>query len=224
MHRGSHLIWIAAGLSLATIPACGEDNEPDPPPSAELVRTTNPLIEDAAHGGVEGAWWLPPLVARPDFDGDFEPRLASAVQIRVLELSSGLEIRRFGPCAGGYASPCVALEGGDDPHYRVNWNTRADELDDELTYRILAEVRGRVGGEQVAFADVDVVDSGRGLKKVDSDQFVALRDGRTLPIKLRLEVGLADHDGDGVLDFDDNCPAVANAGQLDTVVDPDPAS
>jgi hypothetical protein len=37
---------------------------------------------------------------------------------------------------------------------------------------------------------VDVVGSGKDLKKVDTQEFIALLDGRTLPIKFRIETGI----------------------------------
>src|SRR5262249_39940496 len=42
---------------------------------------------------------------------------------------------------------------------------------------------------RVAFADVDVVSSGSQLKNVNTNEFIPLLDGRTLPIKVRIEQG-----------------------------------
>src|SRR5262249_6670188 len=47
------------------------------------------------------------------------------------------------------------------------------------------------GKQLEAFADVDVVSSGSQLKKVDTDEFIALLDGRTLPISVRIEQGVS---------------------------------
>jgi hypothetical protein len=41
----------------------------------------------------------------------------------------------------------------------------------------------------LGYADVDVVDSGKDLKNVNTNQYVALLDDRTLPIKFQIEPG-----------------------------------
>jgi hypothetical protein len=72
----------------------------------------------------------------------------------------------------------------EDEHYVVNWHTRRFSLNPAKTYRI----RALVDGLELGHADVDVVSSGRELMKVNKDEFVALVNGRTLPIKFRIEV------------------------------------
>jgi hypothetical protein len=74
----------------------------------------------------------------------------------------------------------------EDELYIVNWHTDEFGLDPEKVYR----VRVFVGAIEVGFADVDLVNSGGLLKNVDTGEFIPLLDGRTLPIKFRLEVGV----------------------------------
>src|SRR5207245_2648970 len=69
--------------------------------------------------------------------------------------------------------------------YIVNWHTKAFNLNSACTYRI----RFLVAELQLGIADVDVVDNGAQLKRVDTDQFVPLLDDGTLPIKARVEFG-----------------------------------
>src|SRR2546428_13582292 len=69
--------------------------------------------------------------------------------------------------------------------YIVNWHTAAFNLNTACTYRI----RFLVAGLQLGLADVDVVDNGAQLQRVDTDEFVPLLDDGTLPIKARVELG-----------------------------------
>jgi len=74
----------------------------------------------------------------------------------------------------------------DGTQYQANWNTNDSNLNASCTYRISVIV-----GKQIeAFADVDVVASGSQLKRVDTQEYVPLLDGRTLPIKVRVEQGV----------------------------------
>ena len=72
-----------------------------------------------------------------------------------------------------------------EEHYIVNWHTKEYNLTGETTYRI----RVSVNNHELGYADVEVVTSGKELKNVVSGEYVALKDGRTLPIKFRLEEG-----------------------------------
>src|SRR2546425_107248 len=61
----------------------------------------------------------------------------------------------------------------------------ACNLNTACTYRI----QFLVAGLQLGLADVDVVDNGVQLKRVDTDEFVPLLDDGTLAIKARVELG-----------------------------------
>lgn len=78
--------------------------------------------------------------------------------------------------------------GAEDEHYIVNWHTKSYNLDPERLYR----VKFFVDDVELGFADVDVVASGKDLKTVDTGDYVALKNGRTLPIKFRIEEGALD--------------------------------
>jgi hypothetical protein len=84
-------------------------------------------------------------------------------------------------------------------HYIVNWHSGDFALDPSRTYRILV----MAGPVELGHADVDVVSSGRELRNVATNEYVALLDGRTLPIRFRIEDGVAGllawwpGDGDG---------------------------
>jgi alpha-tubulin suppressor-like RCC1 family protein len=73
-----------------------------------------------------------------------------------------------------------------DGDYIVNWHTDHFALDTLLTYRISV----LIGASVVGYADVDVVSGGNEVKNVQTGDFIALVDGRTLPIKFRMDVGM----------------------------------
>jgi hypothetical protein len=70
-------------------------------------------------------------------------------------------------------------------HYLVNWHTDNFNLNTAITYRISVSVGGHCLGD----ADVDVVGLGKDLKNVDTQQFIGLVDGRTLPVDFTIEQG-----------------------------------
>ena len=110
------------------------------------------------------------------------------------------------------------LSGADvqiaDGAYHANWHTPDDNLDPSCTYRIAVQT----GSRQLGVVDVDVVDDGRELKNVDTDEFIALLDDRTLPIQFFIGVGSqcerVDSDcGEGTAQPDQNTTIVTTHGQ-----------
>jgi len=175
-----------AGVLLG-LTGCADQSEPlSPEPSWE--------ISDAAHlDGNEDFFFLPPLVpdpsTHPAFNEDgFDPSQEPEVVISVVE---GLECPVSATdgfpvtftMSTGPGSETVRLSEADE-HYSVNWHTDQFTLAAEC-YRITVQV----GGMPLGHADVQVVSNGSGFKNVDTDAYVPLKDGRTLPIKFRIEEG-----------------------------------
>ncbi|HEV2671696.1 MAG TPA: hypothetical protein VGU74_11425 [Gemmatimonadales bacterium] len=156
------------------------------------------LIEDGNHNGNAFFYWLAPLVQQdPPASQVFSKQLTPTIAIT--NLCTGNIIRTF---AGS------AVQLGDGA-YQANWHTPDDNLDPTCIYRITVNV----GSHPLGLADVVVVDSGDELKNVNTDQYIALLDGRTLPIKFFVGVGsLCDA---GVSDCGE---AVARPGINTTVV------
>jgi hypothetical protein len=132
------------------------------------------LIEDGNHQGNAFFYWLPPLVKQQPPAGQvFSKQLAPTITIT--NLCTGSVIRTLSGSA-------VQL---DDAQYHANWRTSDDNLDPACIYRLTVSV----GAQQLGMADLDVVDNGKELKNVTSDDYVALLDDRTLPIKFFVGVG-----------------------------------
>ncbi len=159
------------------------------------------VINHGATGGNEDFFFKPPMVpnpsGHPNFgDRPFNPNVGPVVEI--CQLMAADPITADTPCAdpqpagfpvvftttSGPGSETIRVDQ-DDEHYIVNWHTNEFNLSDDRFYRIAVHV----GMTPLGFADVDVVNSGRGLKNVNTGEFVALKDGRTLPISFRIEEG-----------------------------------
>lgn len=164
----------------------------------------------------EGFFWLPPLVEEEDsFEGTANTRLSPIVRVCAEDEDEGLEE----PCDGEDEAHRLVAEftrtngTGDatirtgDEHYQVNWNTDDTEPEEGLeagsTYRVWVMVP-RLDGEELVlapagFIDVFVGGTGQEARTGAGDSF-GLVDGRTLPLRFRLEAGVTGSDVDCELD------------------------
>jgi hypothetical protein len=146
-------------------------------------------VSDGAHDGNPDFFFLPPLFRNPSSNPDFEPAAFNP------NLRPAVEICELGPLAADGSRACVAgppVKRFDpaavsvsvaDQFYQTNWNTDETNLDVTKFYRI----RVLVASQELGFADVDPVNTGKELKSVETGEYIGLVDGRTLPIKFRIE-------------------------------------
>jgi alpha-tubulin suppressor-like RCC1 family protein len=142
-------------------------------------------IADAARDYKDGFYWLPPIVRQPTVSGTFDATLSPTVEI--CELVDGA----CGPVIATYtmtSGPGGELVRLQDGHYHINWHTDEFTLSTTNSYRI--SVRAGVGNTLLGYADVQPAANGSGLKNLDSNELMGLVDGRTLPIKFRIESGV----------------------------------
>lgn len=211
------------------------------PEDAAAPARSNPVISDAVHsGGTQGFYFLPPLVPAAAYGGAFEASVRPTVQIWALD-AGGRPASLLRSTAGqdavytmtsGQGSEVIRVDPTDQ-NYIVNWHTDGFALNPNVMYRIRvfvptrtivpgtwntpAHVEVNPTGREIGYADVDVVSSGSQLRNVATNEYVALLNGRTLPIKFRIEHNAVDGDRDTVLDDRDNCPATPNPDQADHV-------
>lgn len=173
---GPHLF---ATVALLAAVGCG-DQAATPPNGRQLAPTNQAArtILDGAHGGNPEVFFLPPMVGNPNgvatFNTTFQPGLPASVVIT-------------DQTPGNSFTP-IAMPMQVDPtnqFYQLNWDTKATPLSLTDTYRINIEV----GSKIIAFADVVLGSNGSTLKNVDSQSYIGLVDGRTLPIKVRINQG-----------------------------------
>ncbi|HWC72690.1 MAG TPA: hypothetical protein VG454_02045 [Gemmatimonadales bacterium] len=156
-----------AVIAAAGIVACQNDRTLPPGPSAQ--------IQDANHSsGNAFFFWLPPVVNQHAPATQVFSRQLNPV-VTITNLCGGAVVRTF---SGSDISVSNAA-------YHVNWATAQDNLNAACTYRVTV----RVGTKDLGFADVDVVNSGRELKNVNTNEFIPLLDDRTLPLQFFIGVG-----------------------------------
>ncbi|HEY0016496.1 MAG TPA: Ig-like domain-containing protein [Longimicrobium sp.] len=171
----------AAAALLMGLAACTGDSTSPLAPEGQPLTT----ISDAAHAGaVPGFYFLPPMVSNPAYSGTFDGGLQPRVEI--CELAAGACVTTIAQYTTTSGTGGQAVQVGTSS-YQVNWHTNQFNLDPAKHYRISVYV----GTFQLGFADVDVVSSGKELKKVDTQEYIPLQDDRTLPIKFRIETGIA---------------------------------
>lgn len=171
-------------VAVVAATACIDSSRPTRPggPSYE--------ISDAMHGTSRNPFFffLPPMVPDPSaffHTGAFNATANPVVNIRQLAVNgcTSRDIATF-TMTTGPGTETVRL---GDQQYIVNWQTDQFDLSDACTYRI----RVLRAGAELGFADVDVLASAKGIRNVNTDEFVPLVDGRTLPIKFRIETSCA---------------------------------
>jgi hypothetical protein len=124
-------------------------------------------------------FFLPPMVQSPTFTGTFNQFLSPRVDICAVASDPNMCVAgsRF---TLGNASLDVAGQ-----QYQINWNTDPTTIVTNQTYRIMViTTSGELG-----FADIQPVSTGGQVKAVGTNELIALVDGRTLPIKFRIESG-----------------------------------
>lgn len=172
------LSFILVSIALGLFGACSSPMTKEAPATAAV--TEGKSIVDAAHGdGASGFYFLPPMVPQPAFGGSFDGTLSP-----VVEILKGLGPDRIATytLTSGPGSETLRVSS-DGEHYIVNWHAKDFGLDPASMYRILVSI----GGTELGHADVDLVSNGAELRNVLTQENIGLVNGRTLPIKFRIE-------------------------------------
>lgn len=146
-------------------------------------------ILDGAHGGNVHFYFLPPLVTSPTATGIFDgSETPTVVVCQLAGTACGPIVAQFS-MTSGTGSEVIRVDATDQL-YIVNWDTDQCPagpctLSPDNIYRIQVFV----AGTELGHADVQVVTNQQQAKSVSTGQYFALVDGRTLPVKFRIEVG-----------------------------------
>ncbi|HKW40420.1 MAG TPA: CARDB domain-containing protein [Gemmatimonadales bacterium] len=178
--------WPYAALAIAALTGCTEQRMTQPSVMRPLA-----LILDGAHNGDPNFFFLPPLVPNPVNDPHFIASAFDGTLSPTVEVCRLTGDPRAGTvfCVVGAAlvfGPVNATLDATNQQYQVNWDTKSPTLlDPTQFYRI--RVRGAAGKSVLGSIDVDPVD--QGMKNLKSGDVVQFQDGRTLPIKFRIQQG-----------------------------------
>jgi hypothetical protein len=176
---------------LALVQACRDDVTT---PNLVSALPTSLDLSDAAHGGRNGFYFLPPLVSAPRYTGLSDPNQLPTVAVCELVAPNtatahcGTVVTAFSRTSGT-GSELVRYDDASQ-QYIVNWQTdqclaSSCTLDPTKTYR----VRVLVGAVELGHADVVLVNNASQMKNAQTGDVVTLVNGRTLPVKFRIEQG-----------------------------------
>lgn len=126
--------------------------------------------------------FLPPVAPAPTLVGLFDPELAPVVEICEASDAGCASVLARYTTTSGPGSETVRIDLQDE-HYIVNWHTGRFGLDPAKTYRI----RILVAGVETAHQDAKVVASAKDARNIDGSRFIAVVNGRTLPVKFWIQ-------------------------------------
>jgi hypothetical protein len=172
-------------LTLIAMSACNGDRSVRPSESSAAKPSND--ISDGAHDGVGMSsnpdfFFLPPMVKNPSGsrnwdDGAFNPDLEPTIEICA---STALVETNLATAACPTVATMTAVAGTGSEAYTANWKVPESST---IFYRINITV----GTRRLGYADVKTGSNASQLKNIDTDELIPLVDGRTLPIKFRVE-------------------------------------
>lgn len=182
-------------LPLLVLPAAVLLNSACTERPAPLAAGPGPLaiISDGSTGGNSHFFFLAPMLPEAGTAGANDESLSPRVVICAYEGTCSTILATY---TMDLSTTTTTQEGNSETvrlstnHFIVDWHTDAFGLNPALTYRVCVYV----GDKELGYADVDVAASGRELR-VGVDGYVSVLDGRTLPIRFRIEAGALDLPG-----------------------------
>jgi hypothetical protein len=170
-------------VTLATTLASCTDTQQ---PTDVVAVGPSQIIADAPRGFKAGFYWLAPMVLPPTYSGTFDAALQPSVEICQLVADACAGVLATFTTSSGPGSERVRLDATNE-HYIVNWHTDQFSLAVSGVYRISV----RAGSDVLlGYADVQPVSTGKELKNVETGEYIGLVDGRTLPVKFRIETNV----------------------------------
>lgn len=172
---------LSAALICLPLAACAlPDTGTDPLTDVPTLR-----IADATQNGNQHFYFLPPLAWQPEYSGTFDPTAQPEVTICAVNGSDCSDFVAYTMTTETFGETVRADPASE--FFHVNWHTNLFDLDVNTVYRI----RVNVGGEEVGYLDVLLVDNKSKIRSGGRDGIIALVDGRTAPIKFRVEEGVS---------------------------------
>src|SRR5712692_2575653 len=134
------------------------------------------------------------MVSQPSFNGTFDADIATLnPQIAICDVTNDVNCGVSSATLIVFtttSAPAITVDP-TTPQYQVNWNTQAAGFVAGHTYRV--HVTAVVSGSrrELGFADVLLTTTPGQATRVETGDIIVLQDGRTLPIHVRIETGIA---------------------------------
>ena len=177
-------------LTAGAVLVCACTSENPQQPLSEPIRAS---FSDGAHAGNPDFFFLPPLFKSPTNNPNYEPKAFNADVRPTVEICRLKDDPEPGETIRGCEATIKVFSAAEvtrdvaNQLFFVNWKTGESNLGLDEEYRI----RVLLGAVELGYADVDPVANGSQLKNVETGEYIGLVDGRTLPIKFRIEDGAA---------------------------------
>lgn len=174
-------------LAALALGACGDSTAPSPrlrDPSAPTA-----MLNDGSKGGNPDFFFLPPVAPNPSADEDYSPGqfaggwkpVVSVCEVNAANLSGG--------CIGGtvrtFSGAAISVSTASEA-YQLHVDTREPWAETGRTYRFTVTV---TGNQPVELGFVDIALLSGSAKNAGTGDLVTMQDGRTIPLKFRIEKG-----------------------------------
>ncbi|HMB07105.1 MAG TPA: hypothetical protein VKP69_25655, partial [Isosphaeraceae bacterium] len=146
------------------------------------------LLSDGAHGGNPDFFFLPPLAGDPSSSPNFDPGAFNGRLRPVMAVYKGTDECSLRNTKKQVYAPVVVPVVLTEEMYQVNWNT--NNLQAGKVYRLC--IFGSAAGKWLGFEDLTPVTGG--LKNVQTGEIIKFKQGRTVPVKFRIERGALSYD------------------------------
>jgi hypothetical protein len=184
MRRSLGLVVVAAGVL-----ACQSDQ----PVTSQAVRPSADISDGSNASNCTTPvgtcvpsnphfYFLGPIDPQATYSGTFNPNLLPTVKICALATDGSQMCDATQPII----NPGTVAVDAPDQQYQVNWQSDATPLVLGVTYRLQVFA----GSRELGFVDVVPVSNGSAMRDLAAGDTIGLVNGRTLPIKFRLEVGV----------------------------------
>jgi Tol biopolymer transport system component len=188
MYRCAVPIAVALAVCLTGISGCG-GGEGGVGPGADRPSA----IRHAATDGIDHFFFLRPIAPDPTPTGVFDGSRLDDLRVDVYLMSEdataqpeGLPVAQFRSTGGASESENIRLDPGGEAYIAGLHTDRVDLIDGRI-YRIF--VHRDSDDAEYGYADVQLFTNMSEAKSLTDGTVFALKDGRTLPIKFRVEVG-----------------------------------
>ncbi len=167
--------------------ACADSNRSVSPDRSAAAAQPSASIQDAAHGGIAGFYFLEPLVAQPSDAGTLDKTQSGNLRVDVCPLGTDPSVQTCQGAAIAVSATSPVFIDVNGNHYQVNWQTDVTAFPPNAYYR-LSVIDVATGGTW-GHVDVYLGSTGQGFHSINSADFTPLLDGRTVPIKFRIDNG-----------------------------------